>query len=1048
MFRLQWLHILFNVAPSRMDRRRLVGRNKRPVRLVLETLEERVTPAQTAGSYSDLVSAVAADTAANTNYVIDITNSFTFAAGGAVSISKLGAGSTLTIQGQPGTNFTLTGNGSNLFDVAPRQNVTLNNLTLTGGSGVSLGGAIIDEDGGGNVTLSGMTITSNAATGFPARGGGVYVAGGALPTSLLIQNSTIANNVAQGLDGSSGEPNGANAEGGGVYVSGLAFVQITNSTLSNNRALGGTGFNATIPESNGGTGGLAAGGGLFTSGTGWDLTLTGDTFSGNAAFGAIGGRGAAGLNAVGANSPGGNGGDGGDGGDAHGGGLFTSGDGSLAILNDLTAPLTGPSVFINNSAIAPFGAAGGAGGKSTGSAKNSIGGAGNNGANAFGGGVYLSNTGTSTIANATFYGNSATAHDGGAGGAAGTGGTGGAGAKGGTGTGGTALGGGLFVNRGTFTMLNSTVAKNTGTPGPAQEAFGGGGVWQSHATSALYENNTITQNSVTGGSGGGMSIDFSTPSLFNNLIQGNTLVGFGEDDLDSGGGFGPAPNSTNNFVSASFTSIGLNPATNIEGKATAQLGSVIGLSGGAIYYPLLAGSLSIGAGTPNVLNSIATAEGTTPATDEVGDLRTSNGTVSIGAVQPLPPGAPLSTTIAPGNASVNFYGTNVSPALQIAVGVNSAAVGNVSVSLLANNTSTPLGTAPVGANGLATVSVPAGTLPASLQAGSYQLIETYSCNASFSPSNGLGLLTITTASTQVVAGSASINLGSSSPFSVAVGVNSPAGTVNSGSVSISLVSGTATTPLGAASVTNGIATISVPANTLPTNLQSGSYQLTETYSDGASGPFAGSSALGTLTVSSTPTPSTSVTPGNAVIGPNGGKTNIVVLVNSSAGTVNEGTVTIRLANGGTSSLIGSAPVMGGYAHVPVSIPSNLSAGSYQLIETYSDSTGHFNGSSALGTLTVNPVPPPSPLPPPSSLSPQEAAVQVAIDAAALVLQDQPLALIELEALSYLFLRVTVPGTIPDLLAAIQSLYPDTGGMGLAAFYSGLLVANNLEQNPS
>jgi len=131
MFRSPWLRNLFAVARSRKDRRRLSARTRKPVRLMLESLEERLTPSggnptvtQTAGGYTALTAAIKSDTAANTNYVIQITNSFTFNSGGQVSISKLGASSTLTLEGQNGSNFTLTGNGNRLFDVAKGQNVT------------------------------------------------------------------------------------------------------------------------------------------------------------------------------------------------------------------------------------------------------------------------------------------------------------------------------------------------------------------------------------------------------------------------------------------------------------------------------------------------------------------------------------------------------------------------------------------------------------------------------------------------------------------------------------------------------------------------------------------------------------------------------------------------------------------------------------------------------------------------------------------------------------------------------------------------------------
>ena len=72
------------------------------------------------------------------------------AKGRKTSISSLGAGSTLTIEGKDGTNYTLTGDGNRLFAVASGQKVTFADLTLTGGGNVQLGGAILDR--GGDVT--------------------------------------------------------------------------------------------------------------------------------------------------------------------------------------------------------------------------------------------------------------------------------------------------------------------------------------------------------------------------------------------------------------------------------------------------------------------------------------------------------------------------------------------------------------------------------------------------------------------------------------------------------------------------------------------------------------------------------------------------------------------------------------------------------------------------------------------------------------------------------------------------------------------------------
>jgi hypothetical protein len=644
MFRSLWLRNLLDVAHSRKVRRRLAGQRCKPVRPILEALEDRITPAQPVGTYGDLVSAIGADTAANTNYVIDITSSFTFT-GGQVTISKLASTSTLTIEGQGGVNFTLTGSGSRLFNVAnASQNVTLKDLTLTGGSGVAFGGAI--EDAGGKVTLSGVTVKGNTAgiAGSIAYGGGVCVSGGGI---LTVNNSTIANNVAQGAAGTSTSTNGIDAEGGGVFVSGASTVQISDSTLSNNRAVGGAGFTPTAAGAGGGTAATGLGGGVCASGSGWTVMLKGDTLSGNAAVGGAAGNGAAGSNATGANHQGGNGGSGGNGGAALGGGLYAIGSGTLTVLNDLAAPLTDPSIFIGNTTTSGLGGTGGAGGQSTGTAKNANGGNGGAGGAATGGGLMLDATfsGTANIGNTTFYGNRSVAANGGVGGAAGTGGSGAAGTAGTPGADGQANGAGVFTNGGTFVMVNSTVANNIATAGAIGTAIGAGVSLDGAKSSltATLDNDTITLNSAIGGtvSGGGLTIASNAATLFNNLIQGNTANGSPSDLLSNGSTPTPLTNATNNFISAISPGTAVNTATNTVGNNAAQLGAVVGVNGssnptgGPIYYPLSSGAVSAGAGTTSVLSTIAGVEGTTQAkaTDEIGSPRSSNGAISLGAVQ-------------------------------------------------------------------------------------------------------------------------------------------------------------------------------------------------------------------------------------------------------------------------------------------------------------------------------------------------------------------------------------------------------------------------------
>jgi hypothetical protein len=525
MFRSLWMRNVFDVARSRKDRRQLAARTHKPVRLMLESLEERLTPSgpQTAGSYADLVNAIAADKAANTNYVIQIINSFTFDSGGQVSISNLGSGSTLTIEGQNGTNYTLTGNGNRLFTVGSGQNVTFADLTLTGGTatnsnGLAQGGAI--EDLGGNVALSAVSIQDDTVMGSLAEGGGIYVSGGA---NLTIKNgSVIQSNSAIGA---------RFAAGGGLYVFGDSTVAISDSILSKNSATGGQGSNGTSAGANGGNGGLAYGGGLDVNGSGWTVTLTGDTLSGNMLFGGNGGNGAAGQNAVGTNAAGGAGGQGGQGGYATGGGAYffvsNNGTGHLTILNDPAAPTTNPSEFLDNSIQSGAGGNGGDGGTSTGTANNVNGGNGGLASQAVGGALFISSaaggTVTATISNTTFSGNKVFGAKGGAGGAAGTGGSGSAGAAGTNPGGSFAEGGGIVLeNSVVATMNNSTVANNTATGSAGVYALAQGGGISNFGGSLILSKVTVQSNSATGAAAQGGGIYLSKGG--NLTMQGGSVI--------------------------------------------------------------------------------------------------------------------------------------------------------------------------------------------------------------------------------------------------------------------------------------------------------------------------------------------------------------------------------------------------------------------------------------------------------------------------------------------------------------------------------------------
>jgi CSLREA domain-containing protein len=277
-------------------------------------------------------------------------------ANGALSIT----GATV-IKGSGASNTTIDANGTTqVLNVGAAANLMLRGVTVTGGaSGLvpctgmfcfqmaragAPGGGISNA---GSLTLSGSTVSNNLASAgssgvllcfigsaCPGRspaaggnGGGIYNNGG----RLTISSSTISGNKTAGAAGgdassatntSNGGPGGtggASGSGGGIYnVNGI--VTITNSTIRNNSTgpggAGGNGSGATTTGTGGtgGTGGAAgSGGGIESTGTG-SLTISGSTINANTT-GAGGDGGNGGAGAGGSNGgPAGAGGNGGSGG--------------------------------------------------------------------------------------------------------------------------------------------------------------------------------------------------------------------------------------------------------------------------------------------------------------------------------------------------------------------------------------------------------------------------------------------------------------------------------------------------------------------------------------------------------------------------------------------------------------------------------------------------------------------------------------------------------------------------------------------------------------
>lgn len=208
-------------------------------------------------------------------------DTITFQAGlsGTITLStgQLEITDSVTITGPGASNLTVSGNNASrvfyLYSGSALIDVTLSGMRVSGGAD-SIGAGIINFDE--NLTLDGMTISGNAATGD---GGGLWNDG--VEGVLTIRNSTISGNT-------------AGDDGGGMYVEDTGgLLTIANTTISGNTATGaGGGIYFYDPDANvaitgssisGNTAGTLGGGVYLYSFDNGGLTIDSTTVSGNTA---------------------------------------------------------------------------------------------------------------------------------------------------------------------------------------------------------------------------------------------------------------------------------------------------------------------------------------------------------------------------------------------------------------------------------------------------------------------------------------------------------------------------------------------------------------------------------------------------------------------------------------------------------------------------------------------------------------------------------------------------------------------------------------------
>jgi uncharacterized repeat protein (TIGR01451 family) len=291
-------------------------------------------------------------------------------------------------------------------------------------------------------------------------------------------------------------------------------------------------------------------------------------------------------------------------------GTGAAGDGG-AIYSSGTLNLSNVTVATNK-AVGSNGTAGANGGKRTtafGRTYHVTAGAGDTGANAYGGGLYVAG-GTVTLSNDTLSGNNAQGGNGGSGGSSlifgASGGSGGAGS-----------GGGMYVASGSVTLSNDTLGGNNAHGGNGGNGgsggFGGfsngsggsggagsGGGMDVAGGTVTLSNDTISSNNANGGSGdygyvaggsggagsgGGMDVAGGTVTLSDDTLSGNTANGGsggfsylygGSGGAGSGGGMDVASGT----VTLSNDTLSSNQANGGSGGPSDFRSGVSGVSGG------------------------------------------------------------------------------------------------------------------------------------------------------------------------------------------------------------------------------------------------------------------------------------------------------------------------------------------------------------------------------------------------------------------------------------------------------------------------------------
>ncbi len=537
---------------------------------------------------------------------------------------------------------------------------------------------------------------------------------------------------------------------------------------------------------------------------------------------------------------------------------------------------------------------------------------------------------------------------------------------------------------GTWTLMVSNTAASGSTSGTVTVSDTlptGYTLSSSTSTGSLFScsgTSTVTCTGTPGIAAGGsntITLTVNIPADSPTSVSNTASTWGGGDPVHDSAGTAAASNTDTVSVIATTTTAAANAtatfsASNQNLTLNATVTSTAGtVTSGTVTFTVMQGATQIGASTSpaNVSNGTATASYTLPGGTNVGTYTIVASYTGAGSFPSSSDNThtltvtAAGTTTAAANQSAMYSASSQNVTLSASVTSAAGTVNAGTVTFTVLNGGTPIGTATTSGTvttGNASVSY---TLPVGTAGGTYTIQAVYNGSTDFTSStDNTHTLSVVGGTTTTSASSVSATYNSFlQPVILNATITSGGGTVNSGTVTFTVMQGATQigTTAGPATVSNGSAT---GIYTLPSGTSAGTYTIVASYT-GAGGFTSSSDNTHTLTVNAA---STTTTGSNqtATFSSSSQVVTLSATVTSAAGTVNAGTVTFTVLNGGTpvGTATTSSTVAGGSASANYTLPAGTPAGVYTIDAVYSGST-NFTGSvdtthvlavSGAGTITA------------------------------------------------------------------------------------------------